>query len=146
MIHGTKWLGAVGLAVTLVACGDGGDDIALRANPDVQTIIEFYERTGATEVEIDERVEEIERALDVLPEDEHEEYLATLAEGLDEAAVPETVPGEDLSDEEWCRQEVWEAGLAPEGWTEDQLMDDCVGALEGGLFDREATLDAYREP
>jgi hypothetical protein len=51
--------------------------------------------------------------------------------------------GPELTNEQWCETAVWEAGLAPEGWGHAELMEDCVGALEGGLFDRDATLDVY---
>jgi hypothetical protein len=47
----------------------------------------------------------------------------------------------DLSDREWCSEVVWDGGYAPTGWTEAELVDDCLDAL--AVYSRAPLLDTY---
>jgi hypothetical protein len=49
---------------------------------------------------------------------------------------------EPLTDREWCEREVWDEGRGPDGWSRDEVIDDCTAALES-TFTREMVLDAY---
>jgi hypothetical protein len=84
--------------MALAACGGGSGDVL--ADEDATELVTVYEQLGMSETEIDAELASVRDALESMPANERDEYLAMLTESVGDMAEA-TEAFEDWDDVPW---------------------------------------------